>query len=287
MRLTTLLEDIDGQTFEQVVRSLIDRVLISFKINTTSINPEEHSQIVSIAAFVVDPIKGEELASFDETVHLTRKVEYQIRQEDKTSDDMIGSISIRDMLNAADYDIEDSYDNPNNEMDMLMRFKALVDDFRSRAILITHNADFAMRHLDVAYGTDGIGGIPVIDTLQFTRTYMMPILHILADQNHNQAIEMLEKLKSLTSPTLHDLGRALHVKMVRMGRASTSAIEVRRLIKIFMSMIGFLYKNRKLYDSDEYTGTNSADKYESLPTEPLSTEPPSAEPPSAELSDDL
>ena len=187
MRLTTLLENID-QTFEQVIDSLVNKTLISFKVNATSINPEEHSQIVSIAAYVVDPMKGEELASFDEEVRLTRKVQYQISQEDRTGDEMIGSISIRDMLNAADYDIENSDDNPNQEMDMLMRFKALVDSYKSRAVLIVHNADFAMRHLDTAYGLDGVKGIPVIDTLKFTRTYMMPILHILAGQNHSQAI---------------------------------------------------------------------------------------------------
>jgi hypothetical protein len=261
MRITTLSES-KNQTIDEIIASLIGKTLIVFNVKTTSISPhEKYSQIISIAAVAIDASSGEEIGSFDDEIALGLIVFRQIDLEDRAAvsgdwEDM----TVRDWLNAADYDMEESDSKPD-ELNVLLRFKAFVDNY-DQAVLVVHNASFAMRHLNAALPVP-IKGVRIIDTLQFIRTYFDPILRVLMLQGSKQATEMSDKVGDFINPTLHNLGRALQVAKIQRG--SNSIQEVRQLSGIFSAMIHFLHKHRKLFDDPEYksfaAGILSRDRY--------------------------
>lgn len=251
------------QPIDEFVAKLAGKVLIIFTVKVSDPNHSEtHSQITSIAAVAVDANDGEVIDEFNEQVGLSLRTLREIDRQDRivaAGEWPEGELSIRDMLNATDYDLEpysggETPDMPT-EMDTVLSFRTWVDRYAGRAVLISYNATFTMRHLSAAMPAPIKS--PIIDLSQFARIYFEPALRTMMVQGSKQAHDMAEKMwdqfKNTLNFTIHSMGQAFGVKP-RKWHASSSAEEVYVTAGIFSKMLKFLQQHKEVEQKQYYRG---------------------------------
>jgi len=241
---------------DQIVADLTGRILIVFMVKTTGPNPSDrHAQIISIAAVAIDGT-GKEIDAFNQEASLNlatlRYMDLENRAA-KAGKLEPGDMGVRDWLNAADYDIDEEDEKPE-DIDIAIDFKSFIEQYAGQAILITHNAKFAMAHLNYVLPVP-IRSISIIDTAEFIRLYFAPVLRSMADKGSVHAKEMAERMwdeiQQRINPSLSNLGKVLGVKKIQ-WHASTLAEEVRQLAGIFSKMLAFVQRNKDVLQMPEY-----------------------------------
>ena len=123
---------------------LKDATYVVFDLETTGLSVN-FDDIIEISAVKIQ--SGQEVASFSEFCNPHRK---------------LSAFTVK-LTNITDSDLIDAREIP----DVLQDFKVFCGD----AIMVAHNADFDMSHLENAYDKYGLGEClnPVIDTLEYAR----------------------------------------------------------------------------------------------------------------------
>lgn len=246
-----------GMTIDEVIASLGGKTLIMFTIKSTALDPaSENSQIVNIVAIALDADTGEQVDGFNEEADLSLNILRTMDKQDrmKQSGEMPeDEITIRDMLNAADYDLE-AHEEAGymSEIELALEFKKFIEQ-QADPILVTHNASRAMQALNTALPVPVRA--PVIDVHKFAKVYFEPIVRALMMQGSKRATDMAEKMwddvGNTIKLTIPNLGKALGVKR-RKWHASMNAEEVYQLAATFRKMLKFLRAHKKMFSDPNF-----------------------------------
>ncbi len=240
MRLDTLHTEGLGEpeTIDELRASLRDSTLVVFTVKTTASQMwEQHSQVVNITAVALDANTGARVGSFHKEAELAVPIFNEMQRQDQLKrSGAIESdvITIRDMLDLADYDLAGSHQL--SEAELIFKFKGFVESF-TRPILVTYGAAEAMRHLDAALPAGRFRPERVVDVRRLAEQYLIPILKDMYISGIKKAAEMLSKLREVGG--MVGLGRALGVPRPR-GYQSLTIIEVHHLVEILRGLLKFV-----------------------------------------------
>lgn len=138
-----------------------------FDTETTGLHPSR-SQIVEIAAIIG-------AKKFYKKIELTEETLKQIEdQKENFQKKSTKDKTIEELLQMSNYN--EGNDQKSSEEDALKEFVLFVE---SANILLAHNASFDMRMVNVRckkYGIEPIKGVPVYDSLAFSRRFFVPSL---------------------------------------------------------------------------------------------------------------
>jgi DNA polymerase III alpha subunit (gram-positive type) len=159
-----------------------------FDTETTGLRPSV-AQIVEVAA-----VRGNE--QFYEKIELTEDTKQLIAQQaqsferknayDKTIDELL------QMTNYYDTKAKTTA----TEEEALRRFKEFAEQSE---YLLAHNASYDMKMINSRmkrYGIQTIKGIPVLDSLAFSRRFFVPLLRSQEEEGSHEAKQLLDQLTS-------------------------------------------------------------------------------------------
>lgn len=246
--------------FDEVISDIQGKTLIFFDTETTGINPNiKYVQVTEIAGVAYDPT-GKQLDSFHKKSTLNPDTKKAQDYEDKTGEPISGKgKTISDINKMTGYDDENAGERMS-EKDMLLAFKSWVEGF-TNPILVAQNTEFDMKQVATKIGKINVD--TTLDTLQFARIFMTPIMDTLKD---NPEIQKTRELMTVTrtnkwgrsykelSHTLDILGKVFDVKT---DMWHSAIADTQQLAGIFFAMLSWYKKHEdevksKPEDYDKY-----------------------------------
>ena len=250
----------EGETSQQfgideILDGLGGKVIITIDVKATGFDPDD-SQVIKASAVALDANTSETAGSFDmeALLNLTtlRTIDLQ-DQAAKSNEWETDKLSIKDMLNFADYDLsiyQDGIPDLPDELAVVMEFKSFIDRYADKAILVGYDVSSALAHVNSNLSSP-ITGIPTVDIPQFIKLYFMPVLQAMAISGLKKANDMLDKLSNIS---ITRLAAVLGVKAQKWQTVN----DAENLSRIFAAMLRFLKVNRNWFKSEDYLRMHAA-----------------------------
>ena len=157
-----------------------------FDTETTGLKPSI-AQIVEIAA-----VRGDE--QFYEKIELTSDTRLLIQQQAENFQRKNAyDKSVDELLQMSNY-YDDKAKTTSSEEIALTKFKDFAEQ---SSFLLAHNAEYDMKMVNVRmkrYGIETIKGIPVLDSLAFSRRFFIPLLRSQEVEGSQEAKQLLDQL---------------------------------------------------------------------------------------------
>ena len=185
------------------------KTLIFFDTETTGLSPHD-KQITEVAAIAVSGDTFEELGTFNEFVKLSNETLSQMKQQEGLPPDPKNK-TVRELLTMSDY--QEGKAN-KEEAATLSDFMDFISKYPNPT-LVAHNAAFDMKMIMTKLKVGGSFTVPrykVMDTMMFSRFFLLPAVQTLASKGDEMGIKLLNLLKkpdSVSKNGLHKLSSSL------------------------------------------------------------------------------
>lgn len=215
-----------------------------FDTETTGLKPSV-AQIVEIAA-----VRGSE--QFYEKIELTEETKRLIAQQDQSFERKnLYDKSVDELLQMTNYyDVEAK--TTASEEEALRKFKEFAEQ---SDYLLAHNASYDMKMVNVRmkrYGIQSIKGIPVLDSLAFSRRFFVPLLRSQEEEGSQEAKTLLDQLTSnykkdgqrkTVQSNLGALSKALFGQIDSWHQALNDVLTTKKLVEQGLSL--YMSKHKK------------------------------------------
>ena len=246
-----------------------DNTWIFFDTETTGLTPHKR-QLTEVAAIAVDTNDWESepkiVDTFDKKVSLDdetkMKMMYQAQNDEEAErkSKLTGKevrarrgSSIKDLLKMTDYGGKGYTGGYHKEATVIENFTKWVASFPN-PLLVIHNASFDMKFMAVRKGTP-LERYPVIDTLEFIRLHLVPLLKTIGDSDE-ESKNLLSNLwiKGKTGRRFLSIsqGTLANAFNVSVDNWHTAVADVEMLMKVFYHVYGLMNKWQDIDTSAEH-----------------------------------
>ncbi len=215
-----------------------------FDTETTGLKPSI-AQIVEIAA-----VRGEE--QFYKKIELTDETKQLITQQAKFFERKNAfSKTVDELLQMTNYYDEKVKANSNEEQ-ALKDFKQFAEQ---SSYLLAHNAEYDMKMVNVRmkkYGIETIKGIPVLDSLTFSRRFFIPLLRSQEEEGSAEAKALLDQLttkytksnqRKTVANNLGALSKALFGQIENWHQAMADVLTTKKIVEQIFSSLMIKHKD--------------------------------------------
>jgi len=214
-----------------------------FDTETTGLKPSI-AQIVEIAA-----VRGEQ--QFYEKIELTEETKQLIAQQAQSFERKNPyDKSVDELLQMTNY-YDEKAKTTASEEEALRKFKEFAEQ---SDYLLAHNASYDMKMINVRmkrYGIQSIKGIPVLDSLVFSRRFFVPLLRSQEEGGSQEAKALLDQLTSnykkdgqrkTVQSNLGALSKALFGQIDSWHQALSDVLTTKKLVEQGLSLYMSKYK---------------------------------------------
>lgn len=209
-----------------------------FDTETTGLKPSI-AQIVEIAA-----VRGEE--QFYEKIELTSDTLMLIKQQAESFERKNAyDKTVDELLQMSNYYDEKAKTTASEEM-ALRKFKDFAEQ---SSFLLAHNAEYDMKMVNVRmkrYGIQSIKGIPVLDSLAFSRRFFIPLLRSQETEGSQEAKQLLDQLttkytkdnqRKNVASNLGTLSKALFGQIENWHQALADVLTTKKIVEEVFSLL--------------------------------------------------
>jgi len=221
-----------------------------FDTETTGLKPSV-AQIVEIAA-----VRGEK--QFYEKIELTSETKMLIAQQAQSFERKNPyDKSVDELLQLSNY-YDTKAKTTSTEEVALQKFKEFAEQ---SSFLLAHNAEFDMKMVNVRmkkYGIQSIKGIPVLDSLAFSRRFFIPLLRSQETEGSQEAKRLLDQLttkrtkdnqRKIIASNLGALSKALFDQIDNWHQALSDVLTTKKLVEQGFALYMNKYKESTLLPS--------------------------------------